>query len=117
MFGLCLDKQLGSGKSVRREAADELVGKPDGNKGKGVSPVRRRVERPANREVRWRVPEGERSLVEAPGKPVGETSFGAKSRQDRTLVQLGERTQRADPESPQHVGEQGQSENLHFEMP
>jgi hypothetical protein len=117
MFGLCLDKQLGGGKSVRREAADELVGKPYGNKGQSVRPVSRWVERPANREVRRRVPEGERSLVEAPGKPVGKTSFGAESRQDRTLVQLGELTQRADPEPPQHVGEQGQSENLHFEMP
>ena len=90
MFGLCLDKQLGSGEPVRGEAADELIGKPYGNKGQGVSSVGRRVEHPANREVRWRVPESERSLVESPGKPVGKASFGTKSGQHRTLVQLGE---------------------------
>jgi hypothetical protein len=116
MFCLCLDKQLGSCEPVRSEAADELVGKPYGNKGQGVSPIGRRVERPANREVRWRVPESEWSLVETPGKPVGKTSFGTKSGQHRTLVQLGELTQRADPESPEHVGEHGQAENLHREV-
>jgi len=116
MFGLCLDKQLGSGEPVRSEAADELIGKPYGNKGQGVSSVGRRVEHPANREVRWRVPESERSLVESPGKPVGKASFGTKSGQHRTLVQLGELTQRADPEPPEHVGEHGQAENLHLEV-
>jgi len=116
MFGLCLDKQLGSGEPVRSEAADELIGKPYGNKGQGISSVGRRVEHPANREVRWRVPESERSLVESPGKPVGKASFGTKSGQHRTLVQLGELTQRADPEPPEHVGEHGQAENLHREV-
>ena len=116
MFGLCLDKQLGNGEPVRSEAADELIGKPYGNKGQGISSVGRRVEHPANREVRWRVPESERSLVESPGKPVGKASFGTKSGQHRTLVQLGELTQRADPEPPEHVGEHGQAENLHREV-
>jgi len=112
MFGLCLDEQLGSGEPVRRKATDKLIGKPHGNEGQGVCPVGRRVEHAANREVRWRVPESERSLVEAPGKAVGKTSFGTKSGQYRALVQHGELTQRADPEPPEHVGEHGQSENL-----
>jgi hypothetical protein len=109
MFGLCLDEQLGGSKSVRREATDELFGEPHGNKGQGVSPIGRRVELPANREVRWRVPECERSLVETSGKPVSETSFSAKAGQHRTLVQLGKLTQRVDPEPTKHVGERGQA--------
>jgi hypothetical protein len=116
MFGLCLDQQLGGGEPVRREATDELVSKPYGNKSQGVGPVGRWIEHPADHEVRWRVPELERALVEAPGEPVGKTSFGAKSRQDRTLVQLGELTERADPEPAQHFGEHGQAENLDFEV-
>ena len=116
MFGLCLDKQLGSGQPVRSEAADELIGKPYGKKGQGVSPVGGRVELPANCEIRWRVPEIERSLVETPGKPVGRTPFGTKSSLHRTLVQLGKLTKRADPEPPEHVGELGQAENLHREV-
>jgi hypothetical protein len=116
VFRLRLDEQLGSSQPVRREAADELIGKPYRNKGQGVSPVGRRIEHPTDREVRWRVPESERSLVETPRKPVGKTSFGAESRQDRTLVQLGELTQRADPEPAKHVGEHGQAENLHLEV-
>ena len=116
MFGLCLDKQLGSGEPMRREATDELIGKPHGNKGQGVSPVGRWVEGPVDREICWRVPESERSLVETPGEPVGKTAFGTKSGQHRTLIQLGELAQRADPEPPQHVGEHGQAENLHAEM-
>jgi hypothetical protein len=113
MFCLCLDKQLSSGETVRGEAANELIGKAYGNKCQGVSPVGRRVERPVNREVRWRVPENERSLVETPGKPMGKTAFDSKSGQHRTLVQLGELTERADPEPPEHVGEHGQAEDLH----
>jgi hypothetical protein len=97
MFGLCLDEQLGSGEPVRAKTADELIDKPYGNKGQGVSPVGRRVDLPASREIRWRVPESKRSLVETPCKPVGKTSLGTKSGQHRTLVQLGELTQRADP--------------------
>ena len=39
MFGLGLDEQLGSSQSMRSEATDQLIGKPYGNKGQGVSPV------------------------------------------------------------------------------
>ena len=116
MFGLGLDEQLGSGQSMRSEATDELIGKPYGNKGQGVSPVGRWVERPVNGEICWRVPESERSLVETPGKPVSKAAFGTKPSQHRTLVQLGELAQRANPEPPEDVGEHWQAENLHAEV-
>ena len=116
MFGLGLDEQLGSGQSMRSEATDELIGKPYGNKGQGVSPVGRWVESPVNREICWRVPESERSLVETPGKPVSKAAFGTKPSQHRPLVQLGELAQRANPEPAEDVGEHWQAENLHAEV-
>ncbi len=116
MFGLCLDEQLGGGEPKWSKAADELIGKPYCDKGQGVSPVGWRVDLPASREVRRRVPESKWSLVETPGKPVGKTTFATKSGQHRTLVQLGELTQRTDPEPPEHSGEHGQAENLYREM-
>ncbi len=116
MFGLCLDEQLGSGEPIWGKASNKLIGKPYCDKGQGVSPVGRRVDLPVSREVRRRVPESKRSLVETPGKPVSKTSFGTKSGQHRTLVQLGELTQRADPETPEHLSEHGQAENLHREV-
>ena len=109
MFGLCLDEQLGSGEPIWGKASNKLIGKPYCDKGQGVSPVGRRVDLPVSREVRRRVPESKRSLVETPGKPVSKTSFGTKSGQHRTLVQLGELTQRADPEPPEHLGEHRQA--------
>ena len=113
MFGLCLDEQLGSSKPVRSKATDKLFGEPYRNKGQGVRPIGGRVESPASREVCWRLPESERSLVETSGKAVSKASFGTKSGQHGSLVQLGKLTQRADPEPPEHLGELGQAENLH----
>jgi len=115
MLGLCLDEQLGRREPMGSEAADELIGKADGKKGQGVSPVGGRVERLANREVRWRVPESKWSFVETPGKPVGRGTFGSKSCLHGAVVQLGELTQGADPEPPEEVGEHRQTEHLHRE--
>jgi hypothetical protein len=85
---------------VRSKAADELVGEPHGKKRQGVSPVDGRIEFPANREVRWRVPECERSLVETTGKAVGKTAFSSKSCLHRAVVQFSKLTQCSDPEPP-----------------
>jgi hypothetical protein len=115
MFCLCLDEQLSGGKTARCEAVDELFGKTYRDKGQGVSPIGGRVELPANREVcRW-ILESKRPLVEPPGKTVGKTSFGAEPAEHRSLVQLTELTQCADPEPPEHAGELGQVENIHWE--
>jgi hypothetical protein len=115
MFGLCLDEQLSGGKTARCEAVDELFGKTYRDKGQGVSPIGGRVEFPANREVcRW-IPENKRPLVESPGKPVCKAPFGAETGQHRSLVQLAELTQRADPEPPEHASELGQLESVHWE--
>jgi hypothetical protein len=105
MLGLGLDEELGGSKPARREATDELLGKTYGDEGQSVSPVSRRVELPANREVyRW-VPESKRPLVEPSGEPVGEASLGAEPGQHRSLFQLAEIAQCADPEPPEHASE------------
>jgi hypothetical protein len=105
MLGLGLDEELGGSKPARREATDELLGKTYGDEGQSVSPVSRRVELPANREVCRRVPESKRPLVEPPGKPVGEASLGAEPGQHRSLFQLAKIAQCADPEPPEHASE------------
>jgi len=59
MLGLGLDAQLGGSKPAPAEATDQLLGKADCHEGKGICPVGGRVELPANRQVRRRVPKGE----------------------------------------------------------
>jgi hypothetical protein len=116
VLGLCLDEQLGGREPVRSETVDELVGKANCEKRQSVSPVGGRVELPAGREVRWRVTESKRTLVETPRKPVSKIAFGSESCLYRTLIQPGELTQSADPEPTEQVSEHGQAEHFHREL-
>ncbi len=116
MLGLRLDQQLGGGEPMRSEAADEVVGKPHGMKGESIRSVDGRVELPASHEVRWGIPEDERSLVETLGQPVRRVSSCPESCLHVTLVQLGKFAQRADPEPSEQVGEYGKAEHLDREV-
>jgi hypothetical protein len=116
MLCLCLDEQLGGSEPVRGKAPHELICKPHGAKGQRVGPVRGWVDLPASRQVRRRIAQDERSLVETLGKAVGKAAFRSEPGQHCTLVQPCELTQRADPEPPENVGKLGQAENLHWEV-
>ncbi len=115
VLGLGLDGDATAGQPPAGQALVQLGGQGLGREGGGVHPLGGWVQLHLHSQVRWRLPPGGGALVEAPGKAVGQCSLGTEASQHVGPRQGGERTQGADAQAHQQVGQLGALQDPHRE--